>query len=148
MPADCRMRRRRWCAGIRTWWPASATTTTTRCRSFRLIPKWLGNTSNSDADDVDVDGQIERVCADERAAICDLADQPAFRAALIRTGEDQHRFVLTNHHIVMDGWSMPILLQEIFAGYYGHRLATPTSLSPVCHLAGRSGPRGSRGGLG
>ena len=47
---------------------------------------------------------------------------PAFRAALIRTADDRHRFVLTNHHIVMDGWSMPILLQEIFAGYYGHRL--------------------------
>ncbi|WP_077081394.1 non-ribosomal peptide synthetase [Mycobacterium numidiamassiliense] len=75
----------------------------------------------------DVDAQVEQVCAAERAAICDLANQPAFRAALIRTGADQHRFVLTNHHIVMDGWSKPILLQEIFAGYYGHTLGTPTS---------------------
>ena len=54
--------------------------------------------------------------------MCDLAEQPAFRAALIRTAEDRHRFVLTNHHIVVDGWSLPILLQEIFAGYYGQRL--------------------------
>ena len=30
--------------------------------------------------------------------------------------------VLTNHHIVLDGWSMPILLREIFAGYHGQRL--------------------------
>ena len=30
--------------------------------------------------------------------------------------------MLTNHHIVLDGWSMPILLGEIFAGYYGQRL--------------------------
>jgi glycopeptidolipid biosynthesis protein len=35
--------------------------------------------------------------------------------------------VLTNHHIVMDGWSKPILLQEIFAGYYGQQLGTATS---------------------
>ena len=62
------------------------------------------------------------MCAAERAAVCDLADQPAFRAALIRTAPDRHRFVLTNHHIVVDGWSLPILLQEIFAGYYGQRL--------------------------
>ncbi len=27
--------------------------------------------------------------------------------------------MLTNHHIVLDGWSLPILLQEIFAGYRG-----------------------------
>ena len=37
---------------------------------------------------VDVDEQIQRVCAAERAAVCDLADQPAFRAALIRTAPD------------------------------------------------------------
>ena len=71
---------------------------------------------------IDVDEQIQRVCAAERAAVCDLAHPPAFRVALIRTAADRHRFVLTNHHIVLDGWSLPILLQEIFAGYYGHRL--------------------------
>ena len=35
--------------------------------------------------------------------------------------------MLTFHHIVVDGWSMPILLQEIFAGYYGHQLGAPMS---------------------
>ncbi|WP_120309082.1 non-ribosomal peptide synthetase, partial [Mycolicibacterium celeriflavum] len=79
------------------------------------------------ADGVDVDAQVRDVCASERAAVCDLADQPVFRAALIRTAEDRHRFVLTNHHIVMDGWSLPILLQEIVAGYYGHRLPAAAS---------------------
>src|SRR3954452_7133027 len=72
-----------------------------------------------------VEGQIQRVCAAERAAVCDLTQGPAFRVALIRVAEDRHRFVLTNHHIVLDGWSKPILLQEIFAGYYGHRLPAP-----------------------
>ena len=33
--------------------------------------------------------------------------------------------MLTNHHIVLDGWSLPILLQEIFASYYGQRLPAP-----------------------
>ena len=33
--------------------------------------------------------------------------------------------VLTNHHIVLDGWSKAILLHEIFAGYYGQRLPAP-----------------------
>src|SRR5262249_53595916 len=70
----------------------------------------------------DVDDQIELVCAAERAAVCDLAHQPAFRAVLIRVAPDRHRLVLTNHHILLDGWSMPILLQEIFAGYRNRRL--------------------------
>src|SRR5262245_55419443 len=75
-----------------------------------------------DADGVDVDEQIQRVCAGERAAVCDLTNPPVFRAALIRTAPDQYRFVLTNHHIVMDGWSLPVVLQEIFASYYGQSL--------------------------
>jgi len=88
--------------------------------------------------DVDVDEQVQRVCAAERAAVCDLADQSAFRAALIRTAPDRHRFVLTNHHIVMDGWSTPILLREIFASYYGQRLPAAGSYrSFVSWLAGR-----------
>ncbi|WP_264992859.1 condensation domain-containing protein, partial [Mycobacterium montefiorense] len=69
--------------------------------------------------------QVQRLCVDERAAVCDLANPPVFRAALIRTAPDQYRFVLTNHHIVLDGWSLPILLQEIFASYDGQRLPAP-----------------------
>ncbi|CRZ14438.1 non-ribosomal peptide synthetase PstA [Mycolicibacterium neworleansense] len=70
----------------------------------------------------DVEMQIERLCTDERTLVCDLIHQPAFRAALIRSAHNEHRFVMTYHHIVLDGWSLPILLQEIFAGYYGQRL--------------------------
>ena len=79
------------------------------------------------AEDVDVEEQIQQVCAGERAAVCDLAGQAAFRVALIRTAPDRHRLVLTNHHIVVDGWSMPILVGEIFAGYYGQRLPAAVS---------------------
>src|SRR6476619_6306803 len=87
---------------------------------------------------VDVDEQIERVCTAERAAVCDFADQPAFRAALIRTTEDRHRFVLTIHHIVVDGWSLPILLHEIFASYYGQWLPAAVPYRRfVTWLAGR-----------
>ena len=77
-------------------------------------------------DDLDCEEQIQQVCAAERAAVCNLTDEPAFRAALIRTAPDRHRVVLTFHHIVMDGWSLPILLQEIFASYYGQRLPAAT----------------------
>ncbi|MCV7236484.1 condensation domain-containing protein, partial [Mycolicibacterium celeriflavum] len=89
-------------------------------------------------EEVDVDEEVTKVCAAERAAVCDFANPPAFRAALIRTGSDRHRFVLTNHHIVMDGWSRPILLQEIIAAYYGQRLPEPVSYrSFVTWLAGQ-----------
>ncbi|AMU67375.1 non-ribosomal peptide synthetase [Mycobacteroides abscessus] len=78
-------------------------------------------------DDLTPDEEIQHLCAAERAAVCDLADRPTLRAALIRTEANQHRFVLTFHHVVIDGWSLPILLQEIFASYFGHRLPAPSS---------------------
>ncbi|WP_083134357.1 non-ribosomal peptide synthetase, partial [Mycobacterium branderi] len=91
-----------------------------------------------DAQDADIDEQIQRLCAAERAAVCDLAHLPAIRAALIRTAADQHRFVLTNHHIVLDGWSTPILLSEIFAAYSGEPLHSAAPYRRfVAWLAGR-----------
>ncbi|WP_156656064.1 non-ribosomal peptide synthetase, partial [Mycobacterium sp. 852002-51971_SCH5477799-a] len=72
--------------------------------------------------DAEVDRQIEQVCAAERAAVCELNGEPAFRVALVRISADRHRFVLTNHHIVVDGWSLPILMGEIFSSYHGQPL--------------------------
>ena len=79
-----------------------------------------------DNTDGDVEQQVARVCGDERAAVCDIGRQPAFRVALIRTASDRHRLVFTNHHIVVDGWSMPVLLREIFVSYHGQRLPAVT----------------------
>ena len=87
---------------------------------------------------VDVDEQVRELCAEERTAVCDLAGQSVFRAMLIRTETDRHRFVLTNHHIVMDGWSTSILLRETIASYYQQHLPAAASYrSFVSWLFGR-----------
>uniref|UniRef100_UPI0012E95FCB non-ribosomal peptide synthetase n=1 Tax=Mycobacterium sp. Marseille-P9652 TaxID=2654950 RepID=UPI0012E95FCB len=75
-----------------------------------------------DLRDGDPAADIERLSADERAAVRDLAEGPALRIAVVRTADERHRLVFTNHHIVLDGWSMPILLRDIFAAYHGQRL--------------------------
>ena len=88
--------------------------------------------------DVDLEEQVQTVCAAERAAVCDLVHRSGLQMALIRTAEDRHQFVLTFHHIVVDGWSLPILLQEIFASYYGQRLpAAAPYRNFISWLAGR-----------
>ncbi|WP_060937603.1 non-ribosomal peptide synthetase [Mycolicibacterium chlorophenolicum] len=74
------------------------------------------------ADPVALESEIRQLCAAERSAVCDLAHGPSFRVAVIRTAAEQHRIVLTNHHIVVDGWSLPVLARDLFATYYGHRL--------------------------
>ncbi|OBH58372.1 non-ribosomal peptide synthetase, partial [Mycobacterium colombiense] len=91
--------------------------------------------------DGDIEERVQRLCVAERVAARNLGDEPPFRAALIRTADDEHRFVLTVHHIVMDGWSLPVLLQEIFARYYGSRLpAVAPYRSFITWLADRDVP--------
>ncbi len=100
------------------------------------VPGWLF--VELGAENLDSDEQFERLCADERAAVCDLAHESAFRVAVIRIAAERHRLVLTNHHIVLDGWSLSILLREIFAGYYEQRLpATVPYRTFVSWLADR-----------
>ena len=60
-------------------------------------------------------GGAARVAAQDRAARFDLAAPPLMRFALIRLAADRHRLVLTNHHLLMDGWSAPVLVRELFA---------------------------------
>ncbi|HKV40150.1 MAG TPA: condensation domain-containing protein, partial [Blastocatellia bacterium] len=47
----------------------------------------------------------------------DLARAPLMRFALIRTGDQDYEFLWTSHHLLMDGWSVPIVLREVFASY-------------------------------
>ncbi|WP_344320433.1 amino acid adenylation domain-containing protein [Streptomyces macrosporus] len=42
---------------------------------------------------------------------------PLMRFLLIRYGDDRYRLVMTMHHALLDGWSMPLLLQELIALY-------------------------------
>ncbi|HEY9404500.1 MAG TPA: amino acid adenylation domain-containing protein [Pyrinomonadaceae bacterium] len=48
-----------------------------------------------------------------------LSKAPLMRLGLIRLAEDEHRFILSNHHLLLDGWSRAHLLKEVFALYEG-----------------------------
>lgn len=58
----------------------------------------------------------------------DLAAEAPARAEVIRTGADRTLLVLTSHHIVFDGLSRTMLLEEIFS-IYRAGLAWPRSRS-------------------
>ncbi|MGV9712083.1 amino acid adenylation domain-containing protein [Gordonia sp. NPDC003424] len=67
----------------------------------------------------DADGrerELRRLVA-ESAGPFDLAHPPLLRLHLIRVDDATFRLVLTNHHIVLDGWSMPVLIHELLSLY-------------------------------
>ncbi|MFB7544353.1 amino acid adenylation domain-containing protein [Streptomyces zaomyceticus] len=59
----------------------------------------------------------DRAVEEDRTRRFDLAKPPLMRFTLIRLGEGRHRFVLTNHHILLDGWSRPMFVRELLALY-------------------------------
>ncbi len=70
---------------------------------------------------------LERFLDADRRRRFDLASPPLVRAALRHRDGERHTFVLTTHHLLLDGWSMPVLIEELFALYAGRALppATP-----------------------
>ncbi len=47
----------------------------------------------------------------------DLAGGPVIRGRLLRLGDQEHVLLITQHHIVSDGWSVSILVRDVAALY-------------------------------
>ncbi|MPY64579.1 condensation domain-containing protein, partial [Streptomyces spongiae] len=72
------------------------------------------------------DKEWERLLDEERTRRFDLAKPPLIRYLLVRWAEDRYRLVVTNHHILLDGWSKQLLVREFTALYAGeHPIALP-----------------------
>jgi amino acid adenylation domain-containing protein/non-ribosomal peptide synthase protein (TIGR01720 family) len=59
-----------------------------------------------------VSAQVE-----DREQGCDLSRAPLARLALRRLGEADWWFLLSFHHVLLDGWSLALLLEDLFALY-------------------------------
>src|SRR6266568_3497833 len=69
-----------------------------------------------------VSGDVDRVLVQEYSRPFDLREGPLFRAVLVRVTDEEHVLLLCAHHIVIDGWSMGILVTELGAIYSGSAL--------------------------
>ncbi|QKW37354.1 amino acid adenylation domain-containing protein [Actinomadura sp. NAK00032] len=71
--------------------------------------------------------EADAVVARERARGFDMTAPPLLRFVLVRMGPERSRLILTNHHILLDGWSTPVLATELFLLYMqgGHDTGMP-----------------------
>ncbi|NUP17586.1 MAG: amino acid adenylation domain-containing protein, partial [Streptomyces sp.] len=60
---------------------------------------------------------LDRLVRDERSRRLDVTRAPLLRLTLVRLGEHRHVQIVTSHHIVTDGWSLPVLIGEVSAIY-------------------------------
>lgn len=68
-------------------------------------------------DRADPAAAFTEIAAAEQARRFDPSTAPLIRFLLCRTGTDAHRLALTNHHSLLDGWSMPIAGRTLLAIY-------------------------------
>jgi amino acid adenylation domain-containing protein len=73
----------------------------------------------------------ERRLEEDRRKGLDLETAPLFRLRLIRLEKEVWRHVWTQHHLLLDGWSISRLLQELFIAYAAFRRGTQPVLPPT-----------------
>jgi amino acid adenylation domain-containing protein len=61
----------------------------------------------------------------------DLWNGPLLRTSLLRLGAADHVLVVNLHHIISDGWSMGVLIEELRALYVAFHDGRPPQLAPL-----------------
>ncbi|WP_327112514.1 AMP-binding protein [Nocardia sp. NBC_01730] len=77
------------------------------------------------ADDPDAAaGQLYR---EEGRRRIDLDSGPLFRVTVARVGEHAYEMICTAHHIIIDGWSIPLLFADLIALHRGEGATLPSA---------------------
>ncbi|VVN21638.1 Linear gramicidin synthase subunit D [Pseudomonas fluorescens] len=82
------------------------------------------------ADGLDAE-RLKALVAEETLTLFDLQQGPLLRVRLLKLAADDHVLVLTLHHIVSDGWSMQVMVDELIELYTGFSAGQPRQLPPL-----------------
>ncbi len=75
--------------------------------------------------------QLEALLESEQQQGFDLAHAPLIRLHLIQMSSKTHQFVWSHHHLLLDGWSLPLVLKEVFDRYEALRVGTTLPIQPT-----------------
>ncbi|KAA9382688.1 amino acid adenylation domain-containing protein [Neorhizobium galegae] len=79
----------------------------------------------------DAQAALLDLCHEEARTPFDLARGPLIRGRLIRLADAEHVFLLTQHHIVSDGWSLGVLVRELSQLYQAFGAGRDDPLPPL-----------------
>jgi amino acid adenylation domain-containing protein len=74
------------------------------------------------------EAELQKLARLEALRPFDLANGPLLRTCLVRMGDQSHVELLTLHHIITDGWSMGVLMQEVESSYRAFLSGNPSEL--------------------
>ncbi|MEU5092044.1 non-ribosomal peptide synthase/polyketide synthase [Streptomyces sp. NPDC021356] len=76
-------------------------------------------------DEAEREQEARRLLDTDRARRFDPARPPLVRFTLLRLGERHHRLAITSHHVLWDGWSLPVVVRELLELYRGEQPLPP-----------------------
>ena len=83
-----------------------------------------------DSSEAEQAARLERYLARDREQVFDLARAPLLRVSLIRLADESYFLNWSYHHIMADGWSVPLLRNELLERYLalcaGHQPNLPS----------------------
>ncbi|WP_438943990.1 amino acid adenylation domain-containing protein [Nocardia blacklockiae] len=74
----------------------------------------------SDLPAAEVEAELARITAADYADRFDMRSAPLLRFTVVRTGftaGNSYRLLVTSHHILLDGWSTPLLMRDLLTLY-------------------------------
>ncbi|WP_442923200.1 amino acid adenylation domain-containing protein [Microcoleus sp. A6-C5] len=74
------------------------------------------------------EAEVKKLAAAEASKPFDLTKWPLLRASLLQLDAEEYVLLLTLHHIIFDGWSIGVFLQELAALYEAFSIGKPSSL--------------------
>jgi amino acid adenylation domain-containing protein/thioester reductase-like protein len=74
--------------------------------------------------------QLRAFARDDLARRFDLTHDPLLRVALFHVATSRWELLWSNHHIVLDGWSLSVVFADILSLYAAERSGSPSSLPP------------------
>lgn len=83
--------------------------------------------------DADREKSVQALVREKAQQPFKLDEGPAWRAGLLRLGEQEHVLLFTMHHIICDGWSSDVLVREVTMLYdaYTHGRVSPLPELPI-----------------
>ncbi|KAF9080768.1 hypothetical protein BGX27_005285, partial [Mortierella sp. AM989] len=81
--------------------------------------------------ELDIETQLHELSTLEASAPFSLEKGPLVRSRLIQVADDEHVILLTQHHIVSDGWSIGLLTRELSELYTAYSAGQSDPLPPL-----------------
>ncbi|MEH2442404.1 amino acid adenylation domain-containing protein [Nostoc sp.] len=75
--------------------------------------------------------KLEAYLSTDRLRGFNMTEAPLMRLALFQVGSNAYQFVWTSHHILIDGWCMPLIFKEVFGFYEAFSKGQDLLLEPT-----------------